>query len=147
MAEQQGDSKVKLNKAKLAETMKQIDFCMMTTVEADGQLHSRPMSNNTNVEWDGETWFFAYQDSSQVQELRANRQVNLAYAVPQEILFISVKGRGEIVEDTAKKQELWYDDLERWFPNGPEDESVVLIKVVGEYASYWSKEGDGEINL
>ena len=38
-------------------------------------------------------------------------------------------------------------DLERWFPEGPEDESVVLIKVVAEHVDYWSKEGDGSLDL
>ena len=37
--------------------------------------------------------------------------------------------------------------LERWFPEGPEDESVVLIKVVGEHVDFWSKEGDGSLDL
>ena len=120
---------------------------MMTTVESSGQLNSRPMSNNTNVEWDGDTWFFAFTDSSQVLETRANSHVNLTYSAPEEVLFISLKGRGEIVTDVAKKKALWYDDLERWFPDGPEDEAVVLIKVVGEHVGYWSKEGDGSLEL
>ena len=32
---------------KLREMIKDIDFCMLTTVDEDGDLHSRPMS----VEW------------------------------------------------------------------------------------------------
>lgn len=138
---------IKLDKKTLAKTMAEIDICMMTTVESNGQLHSRPMSNNSNVEWDGDSWFFAYEDSSQVQELEQNRQTSLAYVVLDQFIFISVEGRGEIVRDDAKKKELWYDELERWFPNGPEDDNVVLIKVVGEYAYYWGKEGDGQLDL
>jgi general stress protein 26 len=105
------------------------------------------MSNNRNVEWDGDTWFFAYADSSQAQETAREANVNLAYALPDEILFVAVTGRGEIVKDDAKKRELWYDDLKRWFPEGPDDNKVVLIKVVGKYVHYWSKEGDGELEL
>ena len=144
---QQQDTPVKLDKMMLAKTMQEIDFCMMTTVQGNGQLNSRPMSNNRNVEWDGDTWFFAFKDSSQVKETQRHSNVNLSYAVPKEVLFISVKGRGEIVADVAKKKELWYGDLERWFPNGPEDESVVLIRVVGEYVDYWSKDGDSSLDL
>lgn len=147
MAQQQEDKPVKLDKKTLAEKMKEIDFCMMTTLHSTGELNSRPMSNNKNVEWDGDTWFFAYKDSSQVKETQSHSNVNLSYAVPKEVLFISLRGRGEIVADVAKKKELWYDDLERWFPDGPEDESVVLIKVVGEYIEYWGKDGDGSLGL
>ena len=147
MAHEQEDERLDLDKKTVAKTMKEIDFCMMTTVRSNGELNSRPMSNNTNVEWDGDTWFFAFKDSSQVEETQANSHVNLSYSTPEEVLFISLKGRGEIVDDVAKKKELWYDDLERWFPEGPEDESVVLIKVVGERVDYWSKEGDGSLEL
>jgi len=147
MAQQQQDRPLKLDKKTLAKTMKEIDFCMMTTLQSNGQLNSRPMSNNRNVDWDGDTWFFAFKDSHQVKETHRHSNVNLSYALPQQVLFISLKGRGEIVTDVAKKKELWYDDLERWFPEGPEDESVVLIKVVGEYVDYWSMEGDGSLDL
>lgn len=55
MADQQEEKKIRLSKKMLAEVMKKIDICMMTTVGAYGRLHSRPMSNNENVTWDGET--------------------------------------------------------------------------------------------
>ena len=146
MAKQE-ERKVQLTKKKLADIMKDIDICMMTTVGAYGHLHSRPMSNNRNVTWDGDTWFFAFADSSQAQETEREPNVNLAYAVPEKIIFVSVVGRGEIVKDDTKKKELWYDELERWFPNGPEDDNVVLIKVSGKEAFYWGKDGDGELKL
>jgi general stress protein 26 len=120
---------------------------MMTTNGARGRLHSRPMSNNRNVEFDGETWFFSYADSSQVRELKKDSNVSLSYAVPEEILFISLAGKGEIVKDDAKKKELWYDELGRWFPEGPEDKKVVLIKVDASLVHYWSKDGEGELAL
>lgn len=139
--------KVDLTPAKLAKIMQKIDFCMMTTVADDGALHSRPMSNNRNVEWDGDTWFFADADSSQAREVQRNPNVNLGYADPDDIVFISVTGRGEIVNDTALKKEYWFKDLERWFPNGPEDLNVALIKVSGRNVYYWSKQGDGALEL
>lgn len=147
MAHHSEEKKLKLSKKMLADEMKKIDFCMMTTIGGYGRLQSRPMSNNRNVTWEGDTWFFSYADSSQVKDVERDPNVNLAYAMPDEILFISLTGRGEIVKDDAKKKELWYKDLERWFPKGPEDNSVVLIKVVGKHAQYWSKEGDAELAL
>jgi general stress protein 26 len=146
-AAQKKEKKVKLNKKMLTKVMKDIDFCMMTTNGARGRLHSRPMSNNRNVEFDGETWFFSYADSSQVRELKKDSNVSLSYAVPEEILFISLAGKGEVIKDNAKKKELWYGELERWFPEGPEDKKVVLIKVDAKLVHYWSKDGEGELAL
>lgn len=141
------EKKVDLTPKKLAETMKKVDICMMTTVAANGNLHSRPMSNNKDVEWDGDTWFFAQTDSSQVREIQANPNVNLGYARPDKIIFVSLTGHGEIVHDEALKKELWHKDLAMWFPNGPEDPNVALIRVRASYAFYWSKEGEGELHL
>ena len=39
--------------------MRDLDFCMLTTHAADGGLHARPMSNNGEVEFDGDVWFFS----------------------------------------------------------------------------------------
>jgi general stress protein 26 len=146
-SEQKEEKKLQLSRKMLAETMKDIDFCMMTTMGARGQLYSRPMSNNRNVAWDGDTWFFSYADSSQVTQLESDPNVNLGYAAPDDIIFVSLTGRGEIVDDDAKKKELWYDGLEMWFPEGPEDDKVVLIKVTTQFVHYWSKEGEGELRL
>ena len=59
-----------------------------TTVATTGRLHSRPMSNNKEVEWDGDTWFFASADSSQVQEITRNPNVNLGYSRPDKIIVV-----------------------------------------------------------
>jgi general stress protein 26 len=147
MAHHQEDKKLELDKKMLVDVMKRVDICMMTTVAATGGLHSRPMSNNKDVEWDGDTWFFAQADSSQVQEIARNPNVNLAYSRPDKIIFVSVTGSGSVVNDLAKKKELWYKALDMWFPNGPEDPAVVLLRIEGAYAYYWSKEGEGNLDL
>lgn len=145
--EQEEEKKVRVSKRMLAGLMKEMDFCMMTTVDAGGRLCSRPMSNNRDVSFDGDNWFFAFADSQQAQQIQANPAVNLAYSQPDEILFISLVGTGEIVRDDRKKKKLWHKDLERWFVNGPEDDNVILIKVSAQHATYWGKDGEGEADL
>jgi general stress protein 26 len=54
---------------KLREMIKDIDFCMMTTVDEDGDLHSRPMSVNGEVDRDGDLWFFTGASSHKVSEI------------------------------------------------------------------------------
>ena len=144
---QEEEKKVRVSKRMLAGLMKEMDFCMMTTVDAHGRLCSRPMSNNRDVSFDGDSWFFAFADSQQAQQIEANPAVNLAYSQPDEILFISLVGTGEIVRDDRKKKKLWHKELERWFVNGPEDDSVILIKVSAQHATYWGKDGEGEADL
>jgi len=43
--------------ADLARKLKKIDFCMLTTRSSDGVMSNRPMSNNGDVEYDGDSYF------------------------------------------------------------------------------------------
>ena len=132
---------------RIAELMRDLDFCMFTTRAEDGRLHARPMSNNGEVEFDGDVWFFSAADSRKVGEIEAEPRVELSYADTQRFRFVSMSGAAEIVRDTAKKRELWMEELRRWFTNGPESEDVVLIKVVPSVVAYWTGDGDGELSV
>ena len=65
---------------KIAQMMRDLDFCMLTTTSDDGRLHSRPMSNNGEVEFDGDVWFFSAADSRKIEEIEENPEVELSYA-------------------------------------------------------------------
>ncbi|MDQ3134978.1 MAG: pyridoxamine 5'-phosphate oxidase family protein, partial [Acidobacteriota bacterium] len=106
----------------IAKMMRHLDFCMLTTQSGDGQLHARPMSNNGEVELDGDVWFFSAADSRKVTEIEAEPGVELSYTDTKRFLFISMSGEAEIVRDVKKKSELWMEDLERWFDDGPESD-------------------------
>ena len=120
----------------LAEMIKDIDFAMLTTVAADGTLHSRPMSTQ-RVEFDGDLWFFTRASAPKVGEIEREHQVNVSYAKPEDQRYISVSGRAVVVRDRAKIEELWSPVLKAWFPEGPEDPDLALLKVSAERAEYW----------
>jgi general stress protein 26 len=132
---------------KVARLMRKLDFCMLTTRTGRGALRARPMSNNGEVEFDGDVWFFSHARARKVRDIEASPGVHLSYIDLERWRFISMTGRAVIVTDVAKKQELWLDDLKRWFKTGPESASVVLIKVTPTLVSYWSKTDEGEISL
>lgn len=134
---------------KLAARMRGIDLCMMTTHGAEGQLHTRPMSNNGEVDFDGNAWFFTSRDTRKVSEVEDDGRVSLSYVggTKREPVWIAIEGAAEIVDDEDKKRELWVDELDRWFENGPEDPSVVLIHVVAEHATWWSGEEQSDLAL
>lgn len=56
-------------------------------------------------------------------------------------VWVSINGTAEIVEDREKAAELWSLQMEGWFPQGPADPSVVVVKVRGETAEYWDTPG------
>jgi general stress protein 26 len=138
--------KTKQATSSIAAMMREIDLCMLTTHDGDA-LHTRPMSNNGEVEFDGDLWFFSDRDSRKVKEIARDPRVLVSFAEPEQGIWLALEGRASIVTDVAKKKELWLEELERWFENGPEDDSIVLIKVNAERAEHWGSKGDGVVDL
>jgi general stress protein 26 len=131
----------------IAELMRDLDLCMLTTRAEGGGMHARPMSNNGEVEFDGDLWFFADAKSRKVREIERDPHVSVSFAEAERGLWVALEGRASIVRDAAKKRELWLEELEQWFENGPDDDAVVLIKVTAERAEHWGSAGDGVVEL
>ena len=123
---------------RVAELLKDERFGMFTTTASDGTLTSRPMAMQ-EVEFDGDLWFFAARSSRKVTHIDSNSRVNVA--VSSADTWISLYGRAAVVTDEAKKKELWNAGVAAWFPDGPDDAEIVLIKVTGESAEYWDNPG------
>lgn len=131
----------------IAALMRKLDLCMLTTRAADGGFHTRPMSNNGEVEFDGDVWFFADAESRMAREIENDPQVSIAFSRDDRGLWLALEGQASIVRDVAKKRELWLAELERWFESGPDDDRVVLIRVAAERAERWGSAGDGVVEL
>ncbi|MEO7117371.1 MAG: pyridoxamine 5'-phosphate oxidase family protein [Candidatus Limnocylindrales bacterium] len=132
----------------VAALLRKLDICMLTSRASDGTLHGRPMSNNGEVEYDGDTWFFASADSRKVAEIDADPRVELAFIDTPNGTWINVEGEATVVrDDERRKRDLWQRDLERWFQNGPDDPAVVLIKVAARHIDAWAGEEDRSFDV
>ncbi|UOY00686.1 pyridoxamine 5'-phosphate oxidase family protein [Blastococcus sp. PRF04-17] len=123
---------------KVAELIRGQRFGFLTTITMDGRLTSRPMTLQ-EVEFDGDLWFFAERGSNPVEHVAASPEVNVG--VGSGGTWVSLTGDAVVVEDVARKRELWNSGVEAWFPQGPDDDSVVLLKVEAESAEYWDSPG------
>ena len=122
---------------KVLELVEGVDYALFTTRAADGApLHARPMAYR-KVEDDGDLWFFSKKDSRKVEELTAEPRVLVTFADPRKQHFVSITGRAEVVAERAKVEALWSEIYRAWFPDGPKDDNVVLIRVQAERAEYW----------
>jgi general stress protein 26 len=130
---------------KLKGLLEGIDFCMLTTING-GQLRSRPMSTQEFGE-DGDLWFFTSDQTHKVDEIEADSRVNAAYAQPDDQVYVSVAGRGSIVKDRKKIEELWNPILKAWFPEGLDDPTLCLLKVSVEEAEYWDSPNSKIVQL
>jgi general stress protein 26 len=123
---------------KIADLLGSERFGMFTTTAPDGTLMSRPMALQ-EVEFDGDLWFFAARGSRTVAHIAANPQVNVTTASGSS--WVSLTGRAGVVDDLDRKRELWNKVVEAWFPDGPEDPDVVLLRVAAASGEYWDSPG------
>jgi YD repeat-containing protein len=130
----------------LKDKIKDIQFAMLTTVEQDEDLRSRPMATH-DMDDDGTLWFFTYDDSAKVREIQRNDRVSLSYTDTGSETYVSAAGKAELVKDRAKINELWRDFLKAWFPQGKEDPRIALLKVTLHQAEYWDRPGGKMVKL
>ena len=131
---------------KLYSLIKDVKICMMTTQEPDGSLHSRPMWNQ-DADTAGDLWFFTKLQSPKVTEISKDRQVNLAYADPDEQHYVSISGVAEVVRDKARIDEKWSEPLRAWFPDGKDDPAIALIRVKPVRGEYWDSPSSTLVHL
>ena len=124
---------------KVAELLRGERFGFLTTTTPEGKLTSRPMSLQ-EVEFDGDLWFFAQQDAPWLTHITTSPQVNVGVGSGGN--WVSLTGHALVVDDVAKKKELWNSGVAAWLPQGPEDPSIVLVKVDGDSAEYWDSPGN-----
>jgi len=122
---------------KLKDMIKDIDLCMLTTVDETGNLHSRPMSLNSDVDTNGNLWFFTSSNSDKASEIEQRSKVNVSFVDSRDQRYVSISGNAELVNDRQKIKELWKPILKAWFPDGPDQADVALLKVSVEKAEYW----------
>lgn len=122
---------------KLREMIKDIDLCMLTTIDESDDLHSRPMSLNGDVDEDGDLWFFTSSNSHKASEIERTPNVNVSFIDTRKQHYVSISGMAELVHDRQKIKELWKPVLKAWFPDGPDQADVALLKVKITKAEYW----------
>ena len=122
---------------KLSALIKDIGTAMLTTVAPDGGLRSRPMATQGRGLENGEVWFFTADNSGKVSEIESEHEVNLAYAEPKDQRYVSMSGRARLIRDPDRARRLWSPELKAWFPGGPEDPHLSLLRVRVHSAEYW----------
>ena len=119
----------------LAELMKDVPVAMLTTTGM-GRLRSRPMVAQ-RARFDGTLWFLTDRTAGKTGEIRDRQAVHVTFVSPSDNRYVWASGTATLVDDPAQVNALWHDGYGPWFPKGPRDESISLIKVRVEEAGYW----------
>lgn len=132
--------------ADISDMMREIDITMLSTHAENGAIAARPMSNNRDVSYEGDSYYFTWEDSHTVGEIARDPNVALSFQ-GQKHVQIAVEGLAELIRDKAAFAAHWNPDLDKWFENGIDTPGIVMIKVDAKRVHYWDGMEQCEIVL
>jgi len=132
--------------SEIAGRMRDIDVAMLSTHTKGGKIGSRPMSNNGDVEYDGDSYYFTWDKSRMVSDIETDPNVSLAFQ-GKDGFFVAVEGKAEVSRDKERFRKHWQPEFDEWFENGVDTKGVAMIKVHAERATYWDGMEEGEVRL
>lgn len=121
---------------KYKELINEVNICMFLTFGNDGKHSARPMAT-IHIDDDGAVWFYTGKKSHKIEEMGVLKAVHLIYSHPGKDSYLDIWGNASIVEDRDKMKELWNPIIKAWFPDGPEDPNLCMVKVSPVKAFYW----------
>ena len=100
-------------------------FSTLITYGNDGQLQARTLDP---FEPDEQLviWFATNPRTRKVMEIRRDSRVTLHYFDPEDLAYVTLKGRAHLVNDVQEKQERWKEEWKEFYPN--RDRDYLLVK-------------------
>ena len=121
------------NLTQLSMLIADISVCMLTSIDADGALVSKPMSP-LEMDSSGAIWFFV---DLNVDSIEQPSMTNLSFTDASNGTYVSISGYRAINKDHAHIADLWTLFAKPWFPDGPESTNLALLKFAPNSAEYW----------
>lgn len=121
----------------LIDALKGMRIAMLTSTTASyGRLSSRPMALQ-EIDQQSDLWFFTDRSLSWVANLLHHPWVNLSFSTLAPDTYVSVAGCADLVQDPLRTRLFWRDEHLTWYPNGPDDPHLALLRVICVHAEAW----------
>jgi general stress protein 26 len=115
--------------------IEKVGVAMLTTRFAGG-LRARPLEARADRAT-GVIWFLTDVRSGKDEEMAAAPDIGLVFIDTADKAYLSITGRAEIARDTARAAEIWKSTDLVWWPGGPEDPTLRVLRVEPETAELW----------
>ena len=83
-------------------------------------------------------YFTTNTSSMRVSQYRKNPKACIYFCDKRFFRGVMLKGRMEVLEDTASKEMIWRDGDERYYPQGVTDPDYCVLKFTAESGRYYS---------
>ncbi len=115
--------------------IERVGIAMMTTQFAGG-LRARPLEARPDRE-NGIVWFLTDSRSGKDEEVAAAPAIGLVFIDAGEKAYLSITAHAEIRQDPVKAAEIWRHTDKVWWPGGPEDPTLRVLRVTPITAELW----------
>jgi general stress protein 26 len=126
-----------MTQQEISTLLRSIDVCMMTTIDSNGDINSRPMLQNKEAEYDGYLYFFSLKDTRKVRDLNDIPTISLTYQDKEGTLFLQAHGEGEIVDSIEAMTPHWDKKLNLWWHEQEHTPGMCMIRVKVAWIRYW----------
>jgi general stress protein 26 len=120
----------------------EIPVAMVVTHQGQGaHMRARPMAMRPARE-EGAIYFLTDVDAPKAEEVQRDETICLALADNKSQKYVSITGRGEIIDDRDRVNEIWSIYDKAFWPD-KNDPRIRILRVTPESAEFW--EGAGAI--
>jgi len=131
------DMSNKDNIVRVWDIIEKVGVCMLTT-QFVGGLRARPLEarpdRDTNL-----IFFVTDIHSDKEDEIEATPDVGVVFVFvdPNDKAYLSITGRACVMRDADKIKAAWRKTDEVWWPGGPNDPDVCLLRIEPSTAELW----------
>jgi general stress protein 26 len=123
------------NTDRIWDIVENVGVCMLTTQFADG-LRARPLEARPDRNA-GLIFFVTDVHSAKEHEIEARPDVGVVFIDSNDKAYLSITGRACIVHDADKTKAIWRKTDEVWWPGGPTDPNVCLLRIEPFTGELW----------
>jgi general stress protein 26 len=108
----------------------------MLTTRFDGGLRARPLEGRPDRA-EGVIYFVTDVRGAKDDEIEAVPEVCFVIIEHKDKAYLSITGQAEVRDDHAKAAEIWKKTDDVWWPDGPNDSNVRVLRLVPQKAELW----------
>jgi general stress protein 26 len=115
--------------------IEKVGVCMLTTQFAGG-LRARPVEARPDRDA-GLIFFVTDLHSAKEDEIETRPDIGLTFIDQSDKAYLSITGRARVTRDADKIRAAWRKTDEVWWPGGPDDPNVCLLRFEPLTAELW----------
>jgi general stress protein 26 len=108
----------------------------MLATRFEGGLRARPLEPRPDRD-EGVIYFVTDVRGAKDDEIEAVPDVAFIIIDHEDKAYLSITGRAEVTRDDAKAMVIWKKTDDVWWPDGPSDPNVRVLRLVPECAELW----------